>query len=262
MGRWVTSKGRRIYIPDEGEENPFAKDKAKDFSQHSEIQRIADEHVKKIWTQKGGVATKELYDEADKFAAKNNFDKKKIRDAAFKAMSEKHNESVKLKEEGKDPLQAVKEREAKRKSDKLKDQINKEADEKEKQIAKNKEERDKLSEKEKSSRGKGLSTAGQAIADRQSELKAQLKSLDKQRFNKQARPVIEELEARLKAYTRYQNAHYSSSDNEKYYKDLVAREKQITKTDAFNPEAKSTLRKLRAEIEEWKKIKRNVEHDD
>ena len=28
MGRWVTSKGRRIYIPDEGEENPFAKDKA------------------------------------------------------------------------------------------------------------------------------------------------------------------------------------------------------------------------------------------
>ena len=151
---------------------------------------------------------------------------------------------------------------AQKKKDKLKDQINKEADEKEKQIAKNKEERDKLSENEKSSRGKGLSTAGQAIADRQSELKAQLKSLDKQRFNKQARPVIEELEARLKAYTRYQNAHYSSSDNEKYYKDLIAREKQITKTDAFNPEAKSTLRKLRAEIEEWKKIKRNVEHDD
>ena len=27
MGRWVTSKGRRIYIPDEGEENPFAKKK-------------------------------------------------------------------------------------------------------------------------------------------------------------------------------------------------------------------------------------------
>lgn len=25
MGRWVTSKGRRIYIPDEGEENPYAK---------------------------------------------------------------------------------------------------------------------------------------------------------------------------------------------------------------------------------------------
>lgn len=25
MGRWVTSKGRRIYIPDEGEDNPFAK---------------------------------------------------------------------------------------------------------------------------------------------------------------------------------------------------------------------------------------------
>ena len=23
MGRWVTSKGRRIYIPDEGEENPY-----------------------------------------------------------------------------------------------------------------------------------------------------------------------------------------------------------------------------------------------
>lgn len=27
MGRWVTSKGRRIYIPDEGEKNPFAKNK-------------------------------------------------------------------------------------------------------------------------------------------------------------------------------------------------------------------------------------------
>ena len=28
MGRWVTSKGRKIYIPDEGEENPFAKNKS------------------------------------------------------------------------------------------------------------------------------------------------------------------------------------------------------------------------------------------
>lgn len=27
MGRWVTSKGRRIYIPDEGEENPFGKER-------------------------------------------------------------------------------------------------------------------------------------------------------------------------------------------------------------------------------------------
>lgn len=43
MGRWVTSKGRRIYIPDEGEENPFTKNdigperrRAKETTQNAE----------------------------------------------------------------------------------------------------------------------------------------------------------------------------------------------------------------------------------
>jgi hypothetical protein len=43
MGRWVTSKGRRIYIPDEGEENPFSDTKPK---------QIVD--AIKAWTAKGG----------------------------------------------------------------------------------------------------------------------------------------------------------------------------------------------------------------
>ena len=59
------------------------------LSQHSEIQKIADEHVKKIWSKQGGVANKELYDEADKFAEKHNLDKAKVRKAAMKAMNEK-----------------------------------------------------------------------------------------------------------------------------------------------------------------------------
>ncbi len=39
MGRWVTSKGRRIYIPDEGEENPYAKkDNIKSYKIKNEVQ--------------------------------------------------------------------------------------------------------------------------------------------------------------------------------------------------------------------------------
>ena len=38
MGRWVTSKGRRIYIPDEGEENPYAKEKIKPYYVDQETQ--------------------------------------------------------------------------------------------------------------------------------------------------------------------------------------------------------------------------------
>jgi len=77
------------------------------LSQHSEIQKMADEHVRKIWTQKGGVKLGELYDAADKFAEKNGMPKEKVRDAAFKAMAQKHVESVKLHDEGKDPLSAI-----------------------------------------------------------------------------------------------------------------------------------------------------------
>lgn len=54
---------------------------------HSDIQKIAEEHVKKIWN--GGAANRELYDAADKWAEEHNFDKNKARDAAFAAMNKK-----------------------------------------------------------------------------------------------------------------------------------------------------------------------------
>ena len=52
MGRWVTSKGRRIYIPDEGEENPFAKTSdsriksAKDFQGNQDVADKYNDYVK------------------------------------------------------------------------------------------------------------------------------------------------------------------------------------------------------------------------
>lgn len=42
MGRWVTSKGRRIYIPDEGEENPYAKEKIKPYYVDQETQIMGE----------------------------------------------------------------------------------------------------------------------------------------------------------------------------------------------------------------------------
>lgn len=108
--RW-NEEDRRIK---QGIETKYGAANHSKLHQHSEIQKMADEHVKKIWTKEGGVANKELYDEADKFAEKHGLDKKKVRDAAFKAMNEKHSESIKLKNEGKDPLQGVKDREKSR----------------------------------------------------------------------------------------------------------------------------------------------------
>lgn len=122
------------------------------LDQHSEIQKMADEHVRKIWTKEGGVANKELYDEADKFAEKNNLDKKKVRDAAFKAMNEKYADSLKLKKEGKDPLQNIK------KESKQSKQINDDFDTKEKQIKQNEAERDKLNGSEKYAKSQNKST--------------------------------------------------------------------------------------------------------
>lgn len=61
--------------------------KSKSLADHSDIQKIAEEHVKKIWN--GGAANRELYDAADKWAEEHNFDKNKARDAAFAAMNKK-----------------------------------------------------------------------------------------------------------------------------------------------------------------------------
>lgn len=131
----------------EGIETKYRSGDHSKLSQHSEIQKMADEHIKKIWTQKGGVKLGELYDEADKFAEKNNFDKNKVRDAAFQVMAQKHVESVKLKDEGKDPLQGVKDREKARQNN-INKTISDNDDLKEKQIAQNKAQRDKLNGKE------------------------------------------------------------------------------------------------------------------
>ena len=61
--------------------------------QHSAIQKMAAEHVNKIWN--GGAATKELYDAAEVWAKQNNVDVAKAKEAAFKAMNEKYVKELK-----------------------------------------------------------------------------------------------------------------------------------------------------------------------
>lgn len=75
------------------------------LSQHSEIQKIAEAHNEAVWTREGGVANKELYDAADKFAEKNNLPKDKVRKAAMAAFIEKHSESIKRRDAGQEPIE-------------------------------------------------------------------------------------------------------------------------------------------------------------
>lgn len=112
------TKGMKSYIQIKEEERRYnegiktkwgATDHSK-LSQHSEIQKMADDHIEKIYTREGGVKNQELVDEADKFAKANNLNVTKVRDAAMKAMNEKYVEAWKLKEAGKDPLSGVKSR--------------------------------------------------------------------------------------------------------------------------------------------------------
>lgn len=57
------------------------------LKQHPDIQRIAEEQNNKVWN--GGATNKELYDAADRFSESKNFNKDKVRDAAFSAFNEK-----------------------------------------------------------------------------------------------------------------------------------------------------------------------------
>lgn len=139
------TKGMKSYIQIKEEERRRkegiktkygAKDTSK-LSQHKEIQRMADDHIEKIYTREGGVKNQELVDEADKFAKANNLNVTKVRDAAMKAMNEKYVEAWKLKEAGKDPLSGVKSRREQKSS-----VASKNEDIKAKQIAQAKEQAD------------------------------------------------------------------------------------------------------------------------
>jgi len=78
------------------------------LSQHSEIQKIAEAHNEAVWTREGGVANKELYDAADKFAEQHNLPKDKVRKAAMAAFMEKHSESIKRRDAGQEPVEKKK----------------------------------------------------------------------------------------------------------------------------------------------------------
>lgn len=67
MGRWVTSKGRRIYIPDEGEENPFAKKESTKEKASSSVD-LSTEGTYKLNGQK---APKDLPEVSDEDAKHN-----------------------------------------------------------------------------------------------------------------------------------------------------------------------------------------------
>lgn len=69
---------------------------SKSLEDHPDIQKIAEDHVKKIWN--GGAANRELYDAADKWAEEHNFDKTKAKDAAFAAMNKKQMAEIKRRE--------------------------------------------------------------------------------------------------------------------------------------------------------------------
>lgn len=75
------------------------------LSQHSEIQKIAEAHNEAVWTREGGVANKELYDAADKFAEQHNLPKDKVRKAAMAAFMQKHSESIKRRDAGQEPIE-------------------------------------------------------------------------------------------------------------------------------------------------------------
>jgi len=317
------------------------------LDQHSEIQKMAEEHVRKIWTKEGGVYNKELYDEADKFAEKHNLDKKKVRDAAFKAMNEKYADSLKRKKNGEDPVkfneskgnntqdwknkslsqeaQEFKSRFGKaysnedlqkeisrldvlNKSDKATNgtketqkalelelqerkakgeikenkEISKDQDLKEKQIAENKKQADaaksnhekylevkaRLAERnaldEKKERAHSAAQEKETKKPktdnqwREDELKSQIKQLEKNAFNKDARVVLGELRARVDEHRRFESGR---EDMDNRLKQLQAKEKQLTKTDAFNPEARQTLKELRGRIDEIRKILRNDRYE-
>lgn len=106
------------------------------LSQHSEIQKIAEAHNKKVWDV--GAANKELYDEADKFAEKHHIPKEKVRKAAMQAFNEKYSVSLQrsrkieaLKKDGMNEEAAKRYLDNEEKADKLERELNTEMSSKE-----------------------------------------------------------------------------------------------------------------------------------
>jgi len=71
MGRWVTSKGRRIYIPDEGEENPYVK---KTSAERATIRKNLEAGAKIVGTSEGTARQLADIEKAD-FWQKDNSNK-------------------------------------------------------------------------------------------------------------------------------------------------------------------------------------------
>ena len=68
MGRWVTSKGRRIYIPDQGEKNPYAKKGDGKSKESFVVDYDLQEHLnKKGKAEEAKRKKRELADEADAY---------------------------------------------------------------------------------------------------------------------------------------------------------------------------------------------------
>ena len=135
MGRWVTSKGRRIYIPDEGEENPFVK-KERPLSSKNDYNAVIRDAKSK----------EELMNIAKEVGNNSNISSE-IRDELIGTIHEK---AQSLKNQNK------------------KDQINKDLDTKEKQIANNKKQADTLN-------NKTISPIAQANNMTETELRAYVK---------------------------------------------------------------------------------------
>ena len=124
MGRWVTSKGRRIYIPDEGEENPYAN--------KPDVQKTA---IKKDFS-KSGISEFADYAKTDERA---QYLLDRVEEAGRDGKSEGKS--------SKEWAEQLKKEYGYEYSTKLHDQVSKDQDEKEKQIARNKKEAEIRSDK-------------------------------------------------------------------------------------------------------------------
>ena len=135
MGRWVTSKGRRIYIPDEGEENPFKKPDTSDAYKKNWSKTDAVNEMRGLY--KSGEHDISLMKKDGRYSIAYN--SKEIDHAEKYGWEYAQGE---ITDDDKDYITG--------RSDKLKNQTNKDEDKKEKQIASNKaqaDERNKKSEK-------------------------------------------------------------------------------------------------------------------
>lgn len=116
MGRWVTSKGRKIYIPDEGEKNPYKK-----YENLPNRQKTAGEE----WERHVANAHRDY-----KIAERSDSNL-----AAWREQLEYGNGPKMARD--KIALEAIKREQEKRGASKLSTQINKDQDLKEKQLADN-----------------------------------------------------------------------------------------------------------------------------